>query len=133
MKTADRPLSPHLQIYRWQLTAMTMSITHRVSGVLLAVGSLALVFWLIVAALGPDAYRIAQTFFRSGAGIALLMLWSWAFFYHLCNGIRHLFWDAGKGFELPAANASGWTAFLASTALTIAAWIFGFIVMGGGA
>jgi succinate dehydrogenase / fumarate reductase cytochrome b subunit len=132
MKTADRPLSPHLQIYRWPLS-MAMSITHRASGILLSVGSAALVFWLITAAIGPDAYAIAEGFFRSPVGIALLMLWSWAFFYHLCNGVRHLFWDGGKGFELPAAFKSGWAAILVSVAMTIVTWIFGFIIMGGAA
>lgn len=132
MKAVDRPLSPHLQIYKWPLS-MATSITHRASGLLLAAGSCALVFWLITAALGPDTYAIARGFFRSGAGIALLMLWSWSFFFHLCNGIRHLFWDSIRGFELPTAFASGLAAVLISAALTIVTWIFGFIVMGGAA
>jgi succinate dehydrogenase / fumarate reductase cytochrome b subunit len=132
MKTAERPLSPHLQIYKWPLS-MATSISHRASGIWLSIGSAALIFWLICAALGPADYAIAENFFRSGWGIALLMLWSWAFFYHLCNGVRHLFWDAGKGFELPTAFATGWAAYLLSGAMTIVTWIFGFIVMGGAA
>ncbi|HET7308163.1 MAG TPA: succinate dehydrogenase, cytochrome b556 subunit [Gammaproteobacteria bacterium] len=132
MKTADRPLSPHLQIYKWPLT-MATSIMHRASGMWLSIGSAALVFWLICAALGPDSYAIAQSFFHSGWGIALLMLWAMAFFYHLCNGIRHLFWDAGKGFDIHVAHDVSWVVIGIAAACTIVTWIFGFIVMGGGA
>ncbi|HET7569373.1 MAG TPA: succinate dehydrogenase, cytochrome b556 subunit [Gammaproteobacteria bacterium] len=132
MNTADRPLSPHLQIYKWPLT-MATSIMHRASGMWLSVGSAALVFWLICAALGPDSYVIAQGFFHSGWGIALLMLWAMAFFYHLCNGIRHLFWDAGKGFDIHVAHNVSWVVIGIAAACTIVTWIFGFIVMGGGA
>lgn len=131
MNTADRPLSPHLQIYRWPVT-MASSIMHRVSGMWLSVGSAALVFWLICAALGPDSYAIARGFFSSGWGIALLMLWSMAFFYHLVNGIRHLFWDAGKGFELRTALGASWVIIGIAAACTIVSWIFGFMVIGGG-
>src|SRR5688500_2907199 len=98
MPRQDRPLSPHLQIYRWQIT-MVMSILHRITGVALAVGTLLLIWWLVAAAAGPDAFATAQDFLGSILGRLLLLGWSWALFYHLCNGIRHLAWDAGWGFE----------------------------------
>jgi succinate dehydrogenase / fumarate reductase cytochrome b subunit len=132
MTSTERPLSPHLQIYKWPLS-MATSIMHRFSGIWLSIGSAALVFWLICAALGPDTYAIAQGFFGSGWGIALLMLWALAFFFHLCNGIRHLFWDAGLGFTLPVAFRTGLAAIVIGAILAIVTWIFGFIVMGGGA
>jgi len=132
MNTVNRPLSPYLQIYRWTLT-MTLSITHRASGILLSVGSVALAFWLVAAALGPGPYAAAQGFFSSPVGIALLMLWSWSLFLHLCSGIRHLVWDTGRGFDLSAAYAGGWAVVIISTALTVATWVFGLILAGGGA
>lgn len=132
MDAIDRPRSPDLQVWKWHLT-MVLSITHRASGMLLAAGSGALAFWLICAGLGPGQYAIAQAFFRSPIGVALLMLWSWSLFFHLCNGVRHLFWDAVKGYELPTAFASAWAVLIVSSALTIISWAFGFIVVGGAA
>ena len=120
-----RPLSPHLQVYRPQLTSV-LSITHRATGVALAVGTLVLVWWLVAAATGPEQFAVAQGFLGSWLGLLLLLGWSWSLFYHLCNGIRHLFWDAGKGFELKAAYASGWAVVLGSVALTVVAWLWGF-------
>jgi succinate dehydrogenase / fumarate reductase, cytochrome b subunit len=122
MATDRRPLSPHLQVYRPQLTSV-LSITHRVTGVALAVGTLLLVYWLAAAALGPEAYAQAQTVLGSKLGQLLLFLWSWALFYHLCNGIRHLFWDAGYGFEIPTVYKSGKAVLITSVVLTVLAWI----------
>jgi len=130
MPSHERPLSPHLQIYRWQITSV-LSILHRGTGVALAVGTLLLVYWLIAAAAGPDSFAAAQGLIGSIFGRVLLLGWTWALFYHLCNGIRHLFWDAGRGFELKTAYASGWTVVGASFALTLAAWIAGYMVRGG--
>lgn len=124
-----RPLSPGLQIYRPQLTSV-LSFSHRVTGVALSAGTLLLVAWLIAAAVGPDAYSIVQAFMRSWLGLVLLFGWTYSLFFHLCNGIRHLAWDAGYGFELRTIYASGWTVVVASTLLTVAAWIASLAVIG---
>jgi succinate dehydrogenase / fumarate reductase cytochrome b subunit len=125
MKSVARPLSPHLQIYRWQLTSV-LSILHRATGIALAVGTLFLVCWLIAAASGPEAYERLQGFNGSWLGLLLLLGWSFALFYHLCNGIRHLGWDSGWGLDLPTTYKTGWTVVAASAALTLIAWILGF-------
>jgi succinate dehydrogenase / fumarate reductase cytochrome b subunit len=130
MPLQERPLSPHLQVYRWQLTSV-MSILHRTTGVALAVGTLLLVYWLIAAAAGPNAFATAQGFMGSILGRILLFGWTVALFYHLCNGIRHLFWDAGLGFELNSAYASGWAVVIATVLLSLAAWIAGYAAIGG--
>ena len=130
MPSPERPLSPHLQVYRWQLTSV-LSILHRASGIALSVGTLLLVYWLIAAAAGPESFATAQGFIGSILGRILLLGWSWALFYHLCNGIRHLFWDAGHGFELKTVYASGWTVVGASAVLTLIAWIAGYAARGG--
>ena len=129
MADRERPLSPDLQIYRPQLTSV-LSITHRLTGVALSVGSPLLVFWLIAAATGPSVYATLHGFLGSGLGLALLFGWTYALFFHLCNGIRHLFWDAGYGFELRTIYASGWTVVAASAVLTLAAWIISFSMHG---
>lgn len=119
-----RPLSPHIQVYRPQLTSV-LSITHRATGVALAVGTLLLVWWLIAGATGPEAYATVQGFFRSWIGRLLLLGWTLSLFYHLCNGIRHLFWDAGYGFELRATYISGWLVIVATVVLTALSWAWG--------
>ena len=124
MTSDDRPLSPHLQVYQPQLTSV-LSIMHRLTGVALAVGTLLLVYWLVAAAAGPEAFAGAQAFIGSLIGYLLLLGWSAALFYHLANGIRHLFWDAGMGFELENAYRSGWAVLIATAALTVLAWIIG--------
>lgn len=122
-----RPLSPHLQVYRLPMTAK-MSITHRMTGVILMGGLLLMAGWLIAAALGPEYYDVALAFAGSPLGKFVLFGWSAAFYYHLCNGIRHLFWDMGYLFKLTAANAAGWIVLLATALLTIGTW---FLVCGG--
>ena len=129
MNTGNRPLSPHLQVYRWEWTMM-LSITHRATGIALAAGALSLVCWLLAVASGPDAFGAVQGFIGSWLGRLLLFGWTWALLYHLCNGIRHLFWDAGLGFELPVARASGYAAAAASVAATLAVWIAGYMSAG---
>src|SRR5689334_3133255 len=119
-----RPLSPHLQVYRPQLTSV-LSITHRATGVAMAVGTLLLVWWLVAAATGPEAFATAQSFIGSWLGLLLLLGWTASLFFHLCNGIRHLFWDAGKGFELKTTYASGWVVLAATVVLTVLAWFWG--------
>jgi succinate dehydrogenase / fumarate reductase cytochrome b subunit len=129
MSTNPRPLSPHLQVYRWQLT-MTMSILHRITGVALAVGTLLLVWWLLAAAAGPEVYETARTCLGSWVGRLLLFGWSFALFYHLLNGIRHLGWDLGLGFEIKTAYATGWTVWALSILLTLVTWVAAYAAMG---
>lgn len=129
MSQIQRPLSPHLQVYKPQLTSV-LSVTHRATGLVLVVGTLFLVWWLLAAASGPDAFSAAQTFWSSWIGRLLLLGWTYALFYHLCNGIRHLCWDAGWGFDLRTAYRSGWAVVVASVALTLIAWIAGYMVRG---
>lgn len=129
---SNRPLSPHLQIYRPQLTSV-LSITHRATGVALAVGTVVLLYWLQAAARGPEAYLAARALLGHGVVQLILAGWSWAFFYHLCNGIRHLFWDAGKGFEISSVYTSGYTVIGASLVLTALVWACVMAAPGGAA
>ena len=128
MSSAKRPLSPHLQIYRPQLTSV-LSITHRLSGVALSLGTLLLVYWLAAAAAGPEAFESAQSFVGSFLGQLLLFGWTIGLFFHLCNGIRHLFWDVGLGFELDDVYRSGWTVVAATAVLSLVSWIVGYSVI----
>lgn len=129
MPSDDRPLSPHLQIYRPQLTSV-LSITHRLTGVALSVGSPVLVFWLLAAAAGPQSYAALHGFLASWIGLVLLLGWTFSLFFHLCNGVRHLFWDAGYGFELKSIYASGWAVVAISAGMTLVAWILSFGMRG---
>jgi succinate dehydrogenase / fumarate reductase cytochrome b subunit len=129
MDTGGRPLSPHLQVYKLPLTSV-LSITHRMTGVALAVGTLLLVWWLVAAATSVDAFDLVQKIIGHWGGRLLLFGWSYALFFHLCNGIRHLFWDMGKGFELTTVGKSSWLVILVSVALTVGAWVWGYASMG---
>lgn len=128
-KTSSRPISPHLQIYRPQLTSV-LSFAHRVTGLTLGLYSIALVMWLIAAAAGPRPFSAAQSFMQSLLGEILLFGGTFCLFLHLCGGIRHLLWDSGRGFELGAIYASGWAVVAVSTALTVAAWVVSLIFAG---
>jgi len=121
MNNNDRPLSPHLSIYRWPIT-MVSSILHRATGVAMAVGYVVLVGWLFDAASGPEVYDKFLSIMDSTIGCVLLVGWSFAFFYHLSNGIRHLVWDTGRGLEKEQATASAWFVIAASIVLTAAFW-----------
>jgi succinate dehydrogenase / fumarate reductase cytochrome b subunit len=127
---AARPLSPHLQVYKWQIT-MVLSICHRATGVALSVGTLLLVWWLVALAMGPQAFAAAQGFIGSWLGKLMLLGWTFSLFFHLANGIRHLFWDAGYGFEIKTTTVSGWVVVVASVALTVVAWVAGLATMAG--
>lgn len=118
----SRPLSPNLQIYRPQLTSV-LSITHRVTGLLLSAGAVLLVIWLVAAAAGPQPYAALDGLLGSPLGLGLLFGITFSLFFHLCNGIRHLLWDAGLGFDLHTIYVSGWTVLVASALLTLAAWV----------
>ena len=124
-----RPLSPNIQVYRPQLTSV-LSIANRISGIVLSQYAIALVAWLVAAAAGPHAYSTAQVFIDSWVGRILLIGGTFAFFLHLCGGIRHLVWDAGFGFELRTIYASGWTVVLVSSALTLLSWAISRILAG---
>lgn len=130
MEKTQRPLSPHLQIYRPQLTSV-LSVTHRATGIALVVGTLVLVYWLLAAASGAEAYGSAQQLLGSWLGRIVLLGFSFALFYHLCNGIRHLFWDAGLGFELKTTYASGSAVVIVSIAMTVLAWVLAYAMRGG--
>lgn len=126
----QRPLSPHLQVYRPQITSV-LSITHRITGVALAVGTLMLTCWLIAAATGNAAFSAVSAFLGSPLGMLMLFGWSVALFYHLANGIRHLFWDAGYGFDLPTAEKSGYAVLIFTVVATLLAWFLGLAALGG--
>ena len=123
-KTIVRPMSPFMigPYYRPQLTSM-LSITHRLTGLALAIGTVFLTVWVTAAASGPQSYAAFSSIAQSIVGRLLLVAFSWALLYHLCNGIRHLFWDVGKGFELKDAYASGYAVIAASVVLTAGIWI----------
>ena len=122
-----RPLSPNIQIYRPQLTSV-LSIVNRITGVVLSICAVALVVWLIAAATGPRAYAAVQGMIASWFGQIVLFGSTFAFFLHLCGGIRHLFWDTVHGFELRSIYISGWAVVAASAILTVAAWIASLFV-----
>jgi succinate dehydrogenase / fumarate reductase cytochrome b subunit len=115
-----QPLSP-FWIYKWQYS-MALSILHRVTGCALSVGMVLLVYWLVAAATGGEMYDDAVSFFRHPVIRIFLAGFSFAFFYHLANGVRHLAWDVGHGFEKKTARASGWLTFLGAIALTGFFW-----------
>ena len=117
-----RPLSPFL-VYRWEISN-TLSILHRMTGVMLSIGSLALIGWLISLVAGHDAYSRLTAFFAGIVGGLILFGLTFCFFYHLGNGIRHLFWDAGFGFEKQRARMSGIAVVISALLLTLAFWIF---------
>lgn len=129
MSTGNRPLSPHLQVYRWQWTSL-LSIVHRATGIALAAGALLLVCWLLAVANGPDSFAAVHGFLGTWIGRFLLFGWTWSLTYHLFNGMRHLFWDAGIGLELPAAQASGYAVVVVSIAVTLAVWVAGYMAAG---
>src|SRR5574337_503462 len=122
--TRLRPRSPDIQIYRPQLTSV-LSIAHRMTGVLLSVGSVLLVAWLVAVVDGGDTYVTVDGWLRSWLGLLLLLGWTFALFYHLCTGIRLLAWDLDFGFELRSFYLSGWSVVSVSVLLTAMTWILG--------
>lgn len=117
-----QPLSPHAGIYRWQISN-TLSIVHRLTGLALSVGALALVAWLVSIVAGYGSYSLVNNLFGSVIGSLALVAWTFCFFYHLCNGIRHLFWDIGKGFDLRRAQQSGMLVVATALILTVGLWV----------
>jgi succinate dehydrogenase / fumarate reductase, cytochrome b subunit len=121
MPARARPTSPHVGIYRWQI-GNTLSILHRATGIALALGLPALCYWLMSLASGEFSYAAAARVFASPVGIFCLVGWTFAFMYHLLNGVRHLFWDVGYGFERAQRHLSGWLVVLGSIVLTAGVW-----------
>ena len=121
----QRPLSPHLQIYKPQLTSL-LSILHRATGVALSIGSVILVSWVVALSLGETAYSSYSMIINSWFGKLVLFGFTFGLFYHLSNGIRHLFWDAGYGYDLKLAYTSGALVIISSLTLTTVTW---FIVL----
>lgn len=132
MSGRQRPLSPHLQVYKPQLTSV-LSITHRGTGIFLSLGALVLSYWLLAIAAGPETYHEAQALLGSWLGQLLIFAWVASLYYHLCNGIRHLFWDAGYGLELKTTYATGYAVVAATVILTGGTWIVAILQLGGGA
>lgn len=126
MSQVSRPLSPHLQVYRWAVSN-TLSILHRMTGVALSVGAIALVSWLLALAAGQADFLQLSDLFRSFIGQFLLLGWSFAFFFHLCNGIRHLAWDVDRGFDKHVARKSGLVVVCVSVLLTLAFWAYALV------
>ncbi len=129
MARTERPLSPHILIYKPQLTSV-LSIIHRMTGVGLAVGTLFLTWWLIAAATGPEIFEWTQGFYGSWLGYLILFGFSVCLFYHLCNGVRHLVWDAGYCFEIENVYRTGWVMLVAAVVLTVLAWVIGLGMRG---
>lgn len=121
MQSNQRPLSPHLQVYRPQWSSV-LSILHRISGLVLSVGTVLVVAWLVALAQGEQAFAAVRGFLRHPVVLIVLIGWTLALFYHLLNGMRHLLWDTGALLELGPARTSGWIVVVASVALTAIVW-----------
>ncbi len=130
MASADRPLSPHLQVYRPQITSV-LSITHRLSGVALSAATLLFTYWVGAAAYGPDAFARAQSLMGSWFGLLVLFGFTFALFFHMANGVRHLMWDIGKGFELKTLRRTGWAVVIVALGATALTWAFACPLLGG--
>ncbi|MDO4777113.1 MAG: succinate dehydrogenase, cytochrome b556 subunit [Cardiobacteriaceae bacterium] len=123
MKTDNRPLSPHLQVYDMLRFTSAMSIMHRATGIVSAIGLLGLTVWLALTASGEQGMKTANALFANPFVVLVMFFWSGALFYHLCNGIRHLMWDAGKGLTIPEARKSARYVQIVTAVLTLALWI----------
>ena len=126
----ERPLSPHLTIYRLTLTMM-MSIVHRITGAALYVGTLLVAWWLIAAASGPNGYATVQWFMGSWIGRLMLFGYTWALIHHILSGLRYLIWDTGRGFGPSEREWLIRATLFGSVTLTVVLWIVGYLVFGG--
>lgn len=118
---AARPLSPHLQIYRFQIN-MAMSILHRITGGALYAGTLLLAWWLVAAAASPSYFAFVNGLFGSSLGRLMLLGYTWAVLHHMLGGIRHAIWDKGRGLDLPSVDVLCWGTLILSVLLTLAIW-----------
>ena len=128
-KAPGRPLSPHLQIYRWPLP-MAMSILHRLTGAGLFFGTILMVWWLIAVGSGPNAYGKFGGFINSFIGRLILFGYTWALIHHMLGGIRHLIWDTGAGLDKTSIEVFAWLTIISSIVLTVLIWIAGYALMG---
>lgn len=129
MASVQRPISPHLQIYKPQISSV-LSILHRATGIALGAGLLLLAWWLVGAASGPGPFAVVHGFIGSWLGRLIMLGFTWAFFYHLLNGIRHLGWDMLYGLDLPTMTKTGWMTVYGSAGLTILCWIAAYALRG---
>ena len=120
----ERPLSPHLSVYRWQIN-MVMSIVHRITGAALYLGTLLLAAWLVAVANGEHSFALVNALFAHPIGKLVLVGYTWALLQHLLGGMRHMLWDTGRGLHIWQVNALSWLTILASIALTLAVWAIG--------
>ena len=123
MNDSNNPLSPHLQIYRWQISSL-LSITHRISGVINLLALILIFFWLIILSFGESNYELFLLIINSFFGKFILIGFTWSMSFHLLSGVRHLAWDLGYGFEIKTANISGIIVIISSLTLTIIFWLF---------
>jgi succinate dehydrogenase / fumarate reductase cytochrome b subunit len=126
-KLVERPLSPHLQVYKWPVS-MALSISHRATGIGISVGALLMTWWLVAAASSDSAFAAVQGFLGSWFGVFLLFCWAAALLLHLFQGIRHLVWDAGYGFDDRSYRVTGWGVVAATAVATLIVWIVGLVV-----
>jgi succinate dehydrogenase / fumarate reductase cytochrome b subunit len=126
----ERPLSPHLQIYRLTFT-MAMSIVHRITGAALYFGTVLLAWWLIAAAVGPNAYANVEWFMATLVGRLILFGYTWTLLHHALGGVRHLIWDTGRGFEQAERELLSLSTLIGSIGLTVVVWVVGYLAMGG--
>jgi succinate dehydrogenase / fumarate reductase cytochrome b subunit len=126
-KLVHRPMSPHLQIYRWPIT-MATSILHRITGCAVGVGTLLLTWWLVAAATSDQAFDTVQWFIGSPVGLFCLFGWTVALMYHFFNGIRHLAWDVGFGFEKQQYTLLSWTVLIATGVCSVLIWVVGLAI-----
>ncbi|RDY68241.1 succinate dehydrogenase, cytochrome b556 subunit [Lysobacter soli] len=128
-RVRERPLSPHLQVYRWQVQMVT-SILHRATGIVLVVGSLIVTWGLLALASGPESWSTFTAFNRSAIGFLILFGWSWSLAYHLLNGIRHLVQDAGYAYRIESFVRNSWFSIFGSLVLTVLIWIVAMMQRG---
>ena len=128
MNDSNNPLSPHLQIYRWQISSL-LSIAHRISGVINLLALVLIFFWLVFLSFGESNYELFLLKINNFVGKFILIGFTWSMFFHLLSGVRHLVWDLGYGFEVKTANISGVIVIVSSLALTVIFWLFvrGFV------
>lgn len=129
-RTVERPLSPHLGIYRMQIT-MLMSIMHRITGAALYFGTILLAAWLVSAAMGERAFMVVNEVFGHPLGKLVLFGYTWAVAHHMLGGMRHLLWDTGRAMGVRAADILGWLTILGSLSLTVILWAVGLSLRGG--
>jgi len=126
----DRPLSPHMSIWRWHVT-MATSILHRATGMALYAGALIIAGWAVALASGPDAFDAYRALLASPLGLLVLFGLTFSLFYHLANGVRHLFWDSGRGFDPKTADMTGWAAIAFGVVATVLIWAIAVIRIAG--